>query len=53
MLRLIYDHYYVLTSMRFPLPVFSFTRTPDRDFRCFYPCERILSHLPIPTRLKD
>ena len=27
----------------------SFSRTPDRDFRCFYPCEIFLSHTPIPA----
>ena len=25
------------------------SRTPDRDFRCFYPCEIILSHTPVPA----
>ena len=24
------------------------SRTPDRDFRCFYPCESILSYISIP-----
>ena len=23
------------------------------DFRCFYPCELILSHIPVPARGKD
>ena len=27
--------------------------TPDRDFRCFYPCEIFLSHTPIPVLAKD
>ena len=26
------------------------SHTPDRDFHCFYPCEIILSHIPIPAR---
>ena len=26
-----------------------FSRTPDRDFRCFYTCEIILSHIPVPA----
>ena len=26
------------------------SRTPDRDFRCFYPCEIFLSHTPIPAQ---
>ena len=25
------------------------SRTPDRHFRCFYPCEIVLSHTPIPA----
>ena len=25
------------------------SRTPDRDFRCLYPCDIILSHIPIFT----
>ena len=29
------------------------SRTPDRDFRCFQPCEIFLSHLPIPACGKD
>ena len=29
------------------------SRTPDRDFRCFCPCEIILSHIPVPARGKD
>ena len=29
------------------------SRTPDRDFRCFYPCEIFLSHTPIPALGKD
>ena len=28
------------------------SRTPDRDFRCFYPHE-ILSRIPVPARGKD
>ena len=24
-----------------------FSRTPDRDFRCYYPCEIILLHIPV------
>ena len=27
-----------------------YSGTPDRDFRCFYPCEIILSHIPTHTR---
>ena len=30
-----------------------FSRTPDRDFLCFYPCEIILSHIPVPAHGKD
>ena len=30
-----------------------FSRTPDRDFRCFYPCEIFLSHIPTHTRSID
>ena len=26
-----------------------FSRTPDRDFRCFYPFEKFLSHIPVPA----
>ena len=29
------------------------SRTPDSDFRCFYPCKIILSHIPVPARGKD
>ena len=29
------------------------SRTPDRDFRCFYPFELIVPHIPIPARGKD
>ena len=29
------------------------SRTPDRDFLCFYPCEIVLFHLPVPARGKD
>ena len=25
------------------------SRTPDRDFRCVYPCEIFLSHIPVPA----
>ena len=25
------------------------SRTPDQDFRCFYPCQIILSHIPRHT----
>ena len=28
-------------------------RTPDQDFPCFYPCEIILSHTPVPALGKD
>ena len=31
----------------------SISRTPDQDFRCFYPCEIILCHIPVPARGKD
>ena len=31
----------------------SFSRTPDRDFRCFYPCEIFLPHTPVPALGKD
>ena len=27
--------------------------TPDRDFRCFYPYEIILSQIPVPARGKE
>ena len=30
-----------------------FSRTPDRDFRCFYPCEIFLSHIPTHMRSSD
>ena len=30
-----------------------FSRAPDRDFHCFYPCVIFLSHLPVPARGKD
>ena len=30
-----------------------FPRTTDRDSRCFYPCEIILCHTPIPAHGKD
>ena len=29
-----------------------YSRTPVRDFCCFYPCEIILSHIPIPGKDK-
>ena len=29
------------------------SRIPDRDFRRFYPCEIILSHIRVPARGKD
>ena len=29
-----------------------YSHTPDRDFCCFYPCEIILSHIPVPAREK-
>ena len=29
------------------------SRTPDRDFRCFYPCEIFLSHIPTHARSSD
>ena len=29
------------------------SRTPDRDFRCFYTRGKILSHIPVPARGKD
>ena len=28
-----------------------FSRTPDRDFRCFYPCS--ISRIPVPARGKS
>ena len=31
----------------------SISRTPDRDFRFFHPCEIFLSHTPIPALGKD
>ena len=31
----------------------SFSCTPDRDFRCFYPCEIFLSHIPVTALGKD
>ena len=34
-------NHYQLCSVLF------FSRTPDRDFRCYYPCEIILLHLPV------
>ena len=32
-----------------------FSRTPDQDFCCFYPCEIIISisHIPAPASGKD
>ena len=30
-----------------------YSRTPDRDFRCFYPCEIFLSRIPVPALGKD
>ena len=30
-----------------------FSRTPDGDFRWVYPCEIILSHIPVPAPGKD
>ena len=35
------------------LSVFYFSRTPDRYFRCFYPCEIFISHKLIPALRKD
>ena len=29
------------------------SHTSDRDFRCFYPCEIFLSHIPAIARGKD
>ena len=29
------------------------SRTSDRDFRCFYPCEIILSDILVPALRKD
>ena len=29
-----------------------YSRTPDLDFSCFYPCD-ILSHIPVPAPGKD
>ena len=31
----------------------SFSPIPDQDFRCFYPCEIFLSHIPLPALGKD
>ena len=36
-----------------PQVTFHFYRKPDRDFRCFYPCDIILSHIPIPACGQD
>ena len=30
-------------------PSLSLSRTPDRDFRCFYPSEKFLSHFSVPA----
>ena len=30
-----------------------YSRTPDRDFCCFYSCEIFLSHTPVPAIRKD
>ena len=30
-----------------------YSHTPDRDFRCFYPCEITLSHKAVPVCGKD
>ena len=30
-----------------------FSRTPDQDFGCFYPCEIFLSHTPAPALGRD
>ena len=33
--------------------ILGISRTPDQHFRCFYSCEIILSHIPIPALRKD
>ena len=30
-----------------------YSSTPDQDFSCSYPCEIILSHIPVPAHGKD
>ena len=30
-----------------------FSLTPDRDYCCFYPCEMIISQIPVPAPGKD
>ena len=43
--------------VHFPCPTvevnMAYSRTPDRDFRCIYPCEITLSHIPAPALGKD
>ena len=40
-------------NSNFTSKMFVFSRTPDRDFRCFYPCEIFLSYSPVPALGKD
>ena len=36
------------------LPVWKrVSRTPDKEFHCFYSCEIFLSYIPVPSRGKD
>ena len=43
----------VLSSLSQRLSVYIFSCTTDWDFCCFYPCEIILPHIPIPGHGKD
>ena len=40
-------------DFRTKMAVHAFSRTPDRDFRCFNPCGVFLSHTPVPALGKD
>ena len=42
----------VLTDGVMTLPHNIISGTPDWDFRCFYPCEIVLSHRPMHTKIQ-
>ena len=54
-MSLIIKHYehvrcvFLFVQTTFP----NYSPTPDRDFCCFYPCEIILSHIPMHTKSSD
>ena len=47
------DDQHLVVANPFTDKVVLYSRTPDRDFFCFYPCEIILSHTTVPALGKD